>query len=212
MKIKVCGLRDRANLQAIAQLPIDMVGLIFHADSPRYVDEAAGEALGDLSELVGDKAMVGVFVNAEVSEILQQTSTYRLDYAQLHGNESADYCASLKQVWPSLKVIKAFSVDADFDFDQTSAYERHVDYFLFDTKGKNRGGNGEKFDWSILKKYQGFRQFFVSGGIGPDDADQVKQLNFPQLAGIDVNSGFETAPAEKDVVALAEFVAAVKGE
>ena len=211
MKIKVCGLRDRANLAAVAALPVDMLGLIFHAGSPRFVDEAAGEALTDLEELKGDKALVGVFVNAEVNEILQTTSAYHLDYAQLHGDEPAAYCASLKQAWPSLKLIKAFGVGADFDFGQTSDFERHVDYFLFDTKGAARGGNGEQFDWSILKKYEGFRQFFVSGGIGPDDVDRVKRLNVPQLAGIDVNSGFETAPAEKDVEKLAAFVAAVKG-
>ena len=210
MKIKVCGLRDRANLAEVAQLPVDLLGLIFYADSPRNVDEAAGAALDDLSELTTDQGLVGVFVNAEVSEILQQVAAYRLDYAQLHGNESADYCASLKQVWPSLKVIKAFSVDADFDFDETAAYERHVDYFLFDTKGAARGGNGRQFDWSLLKKYQGFRQFFVSGGIGPGDVAAVRQLNFPQLAGIDVNSGFERAPGEKDVAQLAAFVRAVK--
>ena len=210
MKIKVCGLRDRANLAEIARLPVDLLGLIFYGDSPRNVDETTGAALGDLSELTTDQGLVGVFVNAEVSEILQKVAAYRLDYAQLHGNESADYCASLKQVWPSLKVIKAFSVDADFDFDTTAAYERHVDYFLFDTKGAAHGGNGQQFDWSLLKKYQGFRQFFVSGGIGPDDAAAVRQLNFPQLAGIDVNSGFERAPGEKDVAQLAAFVRAVK--
>ena len=211
MKVKVCGLRRRADIEAIAQLPVDLLGLIFYADSPRHVDDAAGEALGDLSELIGaQQQLVGVFVNAEVSEILQKTAAYRLDYAQLHGDESADYCASLKQVWPSLKLIKAFAVDADFDFDQTGDYERHVDYFLFDTKGVQRGGNGQSFDWSLLKKYQGFRQFFVSGGIGPTDAAAVQRLNFPQLAGIDVNSGFETAPGEKDIAQLRAFVAAVK--
>ena len=212
MKIKVCGLRRRADVETLSALPVDLLGLIFYGGSPRHVDEAAGAALGDASELLGDRQeLVGVFVNAEVNEILQKVAAYRLAYAQLHGDESADYCASLKQVWPSLKVIKAFAVDADFDFDRTADYERHVDYFLFDTKGQQRGGTGERFDWSLLKKYQGFRQFFVSGGIGPGDVEAVRRLNFPQLAGIDVNSGFETAPGEKDLAALESFVRAVKG-
>ena len=211
MKIKVCGLRDPENIKAIADLPVDYLGLIFHPGSPRYVGPDRADELLPVLESAEGKQTVGVFVNAEISHILEFTGDYALDFAQLHGNESADYCRSLKQVWPSLQLIKAFQVGPDFDFAATADYERYVDLFLFDTAGAQPGGNGTQFDWDRLSEYKGFRQFLLSGGIGPADAARIKRLNFPQLAGIDVNSGFETEPGLKSVDSLRSFVEELRG-
>ena len=208
MLIKLCGLRSPENIDELSGISLDLLGFVFHRPSPRYVGEPGTLAAlrAALEAHFPETPRVGVFVNAKVPDILQSVSALGLTYAQLHGDESPEYCASLRTVWPTLKLIKAFSVDAGFDFKSTAAYERFCEYFLFDTKTPARGGSGQQFDWSILEKYTGFRQFLLSGGIGPDDAAQVRALNFPQMAGVDVNSKFETEPGVKDAAKVRTFV------
>ena len=112
----------------------------------------------------------------------------------------------------SITIIKAFNIATKEDLDATKPYEGIVDYFLFDTKGKSVGGNGEKFDWRVLASYAGETPFLLSGGIGPDDAELILQAfaldGFPveKCLGIDLNSRFELAPALKDVTSLARFL------
>ena len=120
----------------------------------------------------------------------------------MHGHESTAYCAQLK----GLKLIKAFNIATAKDFEQTKSYEKLVDYFLFDAKGKSVGGNGTKFEWSVLDNYHGPTPFILSGGIGPDDATSIRRFHHPRLAGIDLNSRFELAPSLKDVTALQKFL------
>ncbi len=205
LKIKVCGLRMPDNIEAVAELPIDMIGLIFYEKSPRYIN---ADGFKDLKNV--DQTRVGVFVNAETSYVLEKVGAFELEFVQLHGDESAEYCQDLKSVWPSIKIIKAFSVDEDFDFNITKAYEHAVEFFLFDTKGKNRGGNGKIFNWELLKKYEGNRQFYLSGGIGLEHAESISKLYFPKLVGIDLNSKFEIAPGLKDVEKLKQFLSKLK--
>ncbi len=135
---------------------------------------------------------------------------YALDFIQLHGSESPDYISQLNDQWP---IIKAFNIATAEDLEATKPYEGIADYFLFDTKGKSVGGNGEKFDWSVLKSYNGETPFLLSGGIGPDDAEMVKS-QFPILnakcIGIDLNSRFEIAPALKDINKLKEFIKKIR--
>ena len=103
-------------------------------------------------------------------------------------------------------MIKAFNIATPSDLESTKPYEDIADYFLFDTKGKSVGGNGEKFDWSVLNNYEGKTPFLLSGGIGSDDAERINAFHHPQLAGIDLNSGFETSPALKDPSLLRTFL------
>ena len=142
LKIKVCGMREAQNIEAVSQLGIDMTGFIFYEKSPRYCNSVCQTEL----------LKVGVFVNAQIPEVLEKVGEFQLDYVQLHGDENPEYCADLKSVWASIKIIKAFSVNEDFDFEKTTEYEGVCDLFLFDTNGKNRGGNGVVFDWDLLKK------------------------------------------------------------
>ena len=99
-----------------------------------------------------------------------------------------------------------FNIADPEDLNQTKAYEGIVDYFLFDTKGKVVGGNGEKFDWAVLSSYQGETPFLLSGGIGPDDAEAVNSFHHPRCIGIDLNSRFEQAPTFKDITKLRKFI------
>ena len=107
-------------------------------------------------------------------------------------------------------VIKAFNIATTDDLLQTEPYEGIADYFLFDTKGKLVGGNGEQFDWSVLTAYNGRTPFLLSGGIGPDDTERIRTFYHPRCVGIDLNSRFEVSPALKDVNQLRTFIKEIR--
>jgi phosphoribosylanthranilate isomerase len=214
MKIKVCGLRDPENIEAVLALGVDYVGFIFYDRSDRYVGKTKLAKWINANEAAfGNTQKVGVFVNGEVDYLLNTVHDYQLDYVQLHGNESPGYCRELKLLWSvstlrKAHLIKAFSIDADFDFSTTGAYVDSCSLFIFDTGGQaDHGGTGVKWDWSKLKEYTGPVPFLLSGGIGPEDAAAVRAMDHPQFAGVDLNSRFEVAPGVKDVALLKAFVA-----
>ena len=198
MIIKTCGMRDADNIRAISKLGIDWMGFIFWAPSSRYVSEKP-------SFLPTRQKRVGVFVDARIEEVKSKADEYALDLIQLHGSESPAFCERLKAN-SRQQLIKAFNIATQEDLEQTIPYEGLVDYFLFDTKAKMVGGNGTQFDWSVLSAYQGNTPFLLSGGIGPDDAEKVRNFHHPQLAGIDLNSRFELSPALKDIEKLKQFI------
>lgn len=198
MIIKTCGMRDADNIRAVSELGIDWMGFIFWAPSSRYVSEKP-------SFLPTRQKRVGVFVDARIEEVKSKVDEYALDLIQLHGSESPAFCERLKAN-SRQQLIKAFNIATQEDLEQTIPYEGLVDYFLFDTKAKMVGGNGTQFDWSVLSAYQGNTPFLLSGGIGPDDAEKVRNFHHPQLAGIDLNSRFELSPAFKDIEKLKQFI------
>lgn len=195
-KLKVCGMREGANIGKVASVHPDFMGFIFYDKSPRYV----GENFSVPEDLDNSIQRVGVFVNEEVETMIALVSKHHLNFVQLHGDESPAYCKELKE--KGIGVIKVFSVDDAFDFTTTAQYQSYVDYFLFDTKGKTRGGNGVAFNWSILEKYKGTIPFFLSGGIDLENVNQVFSLSHEQLFAIDVNSGVESVPGVKDISKL----------
>lgn len=198
MIIKTCGMRDADNIRAVSELRIDWMGFIFWAPSSRYVSEKP-------TFLPTRQKRVGVFVDAHIEEVKSKADEYALDLIQLHGSESPAFCEWLKAN-SRQQLIKAFNIATQEDLEQTRPYEGLVDYFLFDTKAKMVGGNGTQFDWSVLSAYQGNTPFLLSGGIGPDDAEKVRNFHHPQLAGIDLNSRFELSPALKDIEKLKQFI------
>lgn len=202
MQVKVCGMRDPENLKALAQLPIDLIGFIFFEKSKRNINEPIN---AELLKTIHQKK-VGVFVNEEIAIISSKIMDYQLDFLQLHGDESPEYCQKIKEKHPELKLIKVFSVGEIFDFKKTEKYSNTVHFFLFDTKGKERGGNGVQFNWDLLKKYKGETPFLLSGGIELKDAERINNFKHPLLWGIDVNSGFEIQPAVKDLKELSYFL------
>lgn len=202
--IKVCGMRDPENIREAEKLAIDLMGFIFWHKSSRNVSEMP-------SYLPTRQKRVGVFVDADIKEVTEKAKEYALDLIQLHGKETPDYIQRLRSLCPqrgdrATAIIKALNIADTEDLAQTAQYEGIVDYFLFDTKSKLVGGNGTQFDWSVLQAYQGDTPFILSGGIGPDDAEKVKNFQHPMCAGIDLNSRFETAPALKDIQLLNHFI------
>ena len=196
IKIKVCGMRDANNITQVTTLGPDYMGFIFYPPSPRYV--GADFNLSDKGTT--PVVRVGVFVNAENEEIQRQSRIVGFDHVQLHGNEGVQQAAALKD--SGFKLIKVFSVDDDFDFGVTRQFASVVDFFLFDTKGKLYGGNARAFNWNVLRRYDQDVPFFLSGGISPENVNDITSLEGMNLHALDVNSGVEEAPGLKDVKKL----------
>ena len=198
MKLKVCGMRAPENIKALSALTPDYMGFIFWAPSSRYVETTTPELPSAIKK-------TGVFVDASVDYIQSMVLQHKLQAVQLHGQETPQYCALVQDF--GVQVIKAFSIKDSFDFSQLEPYETSCDFFLFDTKGELPGGNGYDFDWSLLTNYPSQKPFFLSGGIGLENTQEIKELlktDLPLYA-IDVNSKFELAPALKNIDALTQF-------
>ena len=159
MKLKVCGMKYIENIKSVADLNPDYLGFIFYEHSQRNFK-------GVIPSLPKSIKKTGVFVNEKVPIVLSTIKKYQLDSVQLHGDESVPYIRELKSQFSNkIEIIKVVGLKTVVQFEQLIPFENEVDYFLFDTKGKNRGGNGIKFDWSILKGYPFTKPFFLSGGI-----------------------------------------------
>ncbi len=205
LRIKVCGMKFTENRQKVEKLNVDFLGFIFYPPSKRYIGQTPETEL-----FQSEKPKVGVFVDENAFEILGLAKNLGFEWVQLHGKENPKTCQMLKR--QGLKVIKAFNVDEKFDFSSTEPYEKTANFFLFDTKTKNHGGSGEKFNWQILEKYEGHIPFFLSGGIGPEDVEDIKKINHPKLTGVDLNSGFEDEPGVKNIEKLKEFIEEIKND
>ena len=210
MKIKVCGMRNSENIQGLIALEPDFMGFIFYDKSKRFVADFPKVAI-PLSI-----KKVGVFVNESIENVSKLVTEHQLDYVQLHGEESPDYCSELLKAQSNsssesfqLGIMRAFSVDENFDFSQTEKFNATCDYFIFDAKGKERGGNGVKFNWDILQNYTGEKPYLLSGGISKNDVNliteflQKKENN--RCVGLDINSGFEIEPGLKNINDIKEF-------
>ena len=208
MRIKICGMREAGNLLAIADLNPDFLGFIFYEKSDRCVRDVLDAAI--VRGLPSSICKVGIFVDADLADVQAAASRYYLDYVQLHGHESPAYCQQARAL--GLRLIKAFAVDPDFDFAHLAAYSPSCEYFLFDTKGELPGGNGTTFDWSVLARYDGATHFFLSGGLGLVNVDQLRQFHHPLLCGLDFNSRLETAPGVKDVDATRQLLNYLRAE
>tara|TARA_B110001454_G_scaffold217827_1_gene244096 strand:+ start:55 stop:744 length:690 start_codon:yes stop_codon:yes gene_type:complete len=225
MKLKVCGMKYVENIQQVATLQPDYLGFIFYEKSKRNFE-------GIIPEFSKSIKKTGVFVNEYIEIVISLVEEYRLDAIQLHGDESVEYVSDLKnqlierralfieenkqikkkknQHYISdneVELIKVFGIKDEFNFDVLKPYLEVVDFFLFDTKGKERGGNGTKFDWSILEKYPFKKPFFLSGGIGLEDVEEVQGIiksDLPIYA-LDINSKFEIKPGLKNINEVKNF-------
>ena len=225
MKLKVCGMKFIENVQQVADLQPDYLGFIFYEKSKRNFE-------GIIPELPRSIKKTGVFVNEHIEIVISLVEEYQLDAIQLHGDESVEYVKELqiqlaqrralfieenKQqkkkknrhfiADEKVEIIKVFGIKDTFDFDLLTPFLDLVDYFLFDTKGKERGGNGVQFDWQVLEKYPFEKPFFLSGGIGLKDIEAVQKIinsDLPIYA-LDVNSKFEIEPGLKNVNEVKNF-------
>lgn len=203
IKFKVCGMRNAENIHQTSKIEPDFMGFIFYEKSKRNAENTLDANIFD--EIPLSISKVGVFVNPTLDFILKINEKFHFDYLQLHGEETPEFCENLLKY--GFNIIKAFSIDINFDFNTLLAYKSCVSYFLFDTKADFPGGNGIKFDWNILKNYQLDIPFFLSGGIDSSDISNIVELqkNISTLFAIDVNSKFEIEPGLKDVDKLIDL-------
>lgn len=207
MKLKVCGMREKQNIEALVALSPEFIGFIFYDKSPRYVGEDFNPEW--VRSIPREIKKVGVFVNASPDYIVNMVRKYDLHYAQLHGNEMPDVCRSIRQ--KGVNVIKAFSVDDQFNFAVLNNYTPYCDLFLFDSKGVSPGGNGTSFNWDILRKYDSDKPFFLSGGISLDNIDEVVTLSSQlRIYGIDINSKFESEPGIKNIELIKQLIGKIR--
>ena len=229
VRLKICGMKYQDNITEIATLEPDYLGFIFYEKSSRFFN-------GTIPQLPKSIKKVGVFVNATLEEIIEKVEIHHFDLVQLHGAESPEFCLNLKLYYKDridevisveaerlprhanndhqIGVIKAFSIKDHFNFDQLKPYESVCDYFLFDTKGQLPGGNGYAFDWEVLKNYPSTKPYFLSGGIGLGEVENISEFLRRQESkychAIDVNSKFEIEPGLKDITLLKEFKNRIK--
>ena len=168
MKLKVCGMKYQDNIIQVAALQPDYLGFIFYEKSARNFDAVS---IPNISESI---KKTGVFVDADINFVKEKINTHKLKAVQLHGKESPEYCKQLHE--ENVEIFKVFSIKNEFDFGVLEPYNGIVNYFLFDTKGKLPGGDGYVFDWTILNNYPSTTPFFLSGGIGLNEIDDIKKF------------------------------------
>lgn len=211
MKLKICGMKFSENIKSVAELQPDYLGFIFYEKSKRNFE-------GEIPEISSEIKKTGVFVNASIDFILKKIKKYNLKAIQLHGDESVDFCRNLLNTINNsakakkekeVEIFKVFSVGETFDFSLIESYEDVCDFFLFDTKGKERGGNGVVFNWKLLKEYSSTKPYFLSGGIGIESVLDLKMFLKSEASrycyAIDVNSKFEINIGLKDIEKLIKF-------
>ncbi|MFA6320887.1 MAG: phosphoribosylanthranilate isomerase [Candidatus Omnitrophota bacterium] len=201
-KIKICGITNKVDALAAAELGVDMLGFVFYNKSTRYVGSPEVEDI--INELPAKVAKVGVFVNESRENVIRIAEDTLLDTLQFHGDETPEYCSYFK---PKYKVIKAFRLKTKADLKKVNDYD--VDYYLFDTYQSDCiGGTGKRFDWTMLKDFELLKPVILSGGLDPDNVRYAIKEVAPFA--VDVSSGVESAPGKKDAKKLKKFVENVR--
>ncbi len=197
-------MRDADNIADIAAIKPDYMGFIFYPPSPRCCIGIDREVIARLPE--GVKPVM-VCVNMNENEVLAIAHRYGFHTIQLHGNESPEMCSHLRNA--GLTIIKAMGIKTIESLNTLRQYDGTIDFFLLDTQTASKGGSGKKFDWSIIDAYDLDTPFFLSGGIGPDDADAILSLVHSKFEGIDLNSRFEITPGIKNTKLLLHFISQI---
>ena len=208
--VKICGLSDQESVDAAIEGGADYLGFVFFEKSPRHV---AADHVAVLTEDIPDDVFkVGLFVNPTDAGLDQVLSHLRLDYLQLHGDESPQRIDTIRQNC-GLPVIKAIGVAEAQDVAAATKFNAHADMLLFDAKpppdADRPGGNAEAFQWDLMPKYRGALPWLLAGGLTPQNVAQaIKTAHAP---GVDVSSGVESAPGQKDPGLIRAFIKAAKG-
>ncbi len=203
----MCGVARLADALVAVEAGVDALGFIFHTGSPRNI--APEEAKLIIEELPPFIDTVGVFVDKKRREVEEIIQYCRLNYAQLHGEESPKYCERLVRFAAPCQVLKAFRVHPELTSTDIEPYNDHVKGYLLDTFHKQMsGGTGETFDWSLVEKLRLQRPLLLAGGLDPDNV--IDALSSVHPYAVDVNSGLEQEPGVKDHALIYRFVSQVR--
>ena len=201
-KIKICGITNKRDAIAAAELEPDMMGFVFYNGSKRYVEPKIVRDI--VNELPSFIVKVGVFVDLDRNKVLEIAEECALDMLQFHGDETPDYCVLFKG---SYKIMKAFRIKDGSSLKGINDYD--VDFYMLDAHSpKGKGGTGERFAWKIIENYEFLKPVILSGGLTPDNVhDAIEKLS---PYGVDVSSGVESSPGKKDPLLMKKFVENVR--
>ena len=209
MRVKVCGVTQLQQAEELEELGASFAGFIFYPKSPRYVFRHL-----TTTQLKKERQLnkVGVFVNAQVHELLTMIDECGLHMVQLHGDETPKYCEKIADY---ISVIKAFRITENTNIERLIwDYMDVCDMFLFDTEGAGYGGTDKKFDWNKLKNIIVGKPYFLGGGIEESDAERLKEFAKEPVAkglfAVDINTKFETSTGVKDMGKVRAFIQQVK--
>jgi phosphoribosylanthranilate isomerase len=210
VSVKICGLKTPEALDVALEAGADMVGFVFFPPSPRHVGLAAAAELG---RRVGDRARkVALIVDADDALLKSITDALRPDLLQLHGAETPARVQAIKARF-GLPVMKAIAVEARADLAAVKRYNTVADRLLFDARAPREatrpGGLGKPFDWHLLEELDLAVPYMLSGGLDPDNV--AAALRITSAPGVDVSSGVERAPGEKDHDKIRAFIRAARG-
>ena len=214
MLVKVCGITNFSNLEEMlsgSNPKPDLLGFITYSKSPRYVSI---EDVNKLSTIIPESiAKVLVVVNLELVEIEKYFNQSSFSYVQFHGDEDVEKLTQFRSAYPDVKIIKVISINQKIDQVQIDLFQEVCDYFLFDFKGDQLGGNGLKYDWNLLNDLKLKKGFFLSGGVEPSDVQNIIELKKQNqwLIGVDVNSKFEIQAGIKDSEKVISFLREIRG-
>jgi phosphoribosylanthranilate isomerase len=196
MRVKICGITKPEQGKAIAQLGATALGFICVQASPRYVTPQQIRAV--VEQLLVQVDRIGVFADATIEEISQIVADTNLSAVQLHGNESSEFCEKLRQSLPGVETVKALRVKTPECLDRAATYANCVDTLLLDAYHPQLlGGTGKTLDWVTLQQFRPTCPWLLAGGLTPDNVlDALREL---QPSGIDLSSGVERSPGDKDL-------------
>lgn len=192
--VKICGMKLPQNINSIELLNPNFIGFIFYTYSYRFI--------GVQVPIETQIKKIGVIVNNSIENILKTVQKYAIDFVQLHGSEYIEFCEELYK--NNVSIIKVFRVNEAFSC--ISKYIKYSIFFLFDTYCFEYGGSGRKFSWNKISEYIFDIPFFLSGGIGTEDVESIKNVFHTNPLVIDLNSKFEIEPVNKNRDELRRFI------
>jgi phosphoribosylanthranilate isomerase len=207
MRIKICGICQPDQGVAIAELGIKTLGFICVPSSPRYV--TAEKARQILETLPPGIQTIGVFADANLETIKQVVLATGFTGIQLHGNETTEFCREIKQALPNREIIKALRIQSAASLQNAIAYYPVVDTLLLDAYHPQQlGGTGQTLPWESLKKFKPPCPWLLAGGLTPENV--LTALGYLQPDGIDLSSGVERSPGNKDLDKISQLVKVLK--
>lgn len=208
MRVKICGITKPEQGQVIAQLGATALGFICVPASPRFVTPRQIRAVVDSLEVSINR--VGVFADSSIEDICQVVSSGGLNAVQLHGSESPEFCIQLRQSLPGIEILKALRVRTPDSLNQAEIYANYVDTLLLDAYHPEQlGGTGQTLDWKTLQQFNPSCPWLLAGGLTPDNI--LDALKMVQPSGIDVSSGVERSPGDKDLDKVALLLQRILG-
>jgi phosphoribosylanthranilate isomerase len=207
--VKICGLKTPEALDVALESGADLVGFVFFPPSPRNLALEAARTLG--LRVQGRAGKVALTVDADDETLAAIVAALKPDMLQLHGVESTDRVEAIRQTF-GLPVMKALPIAAKADLDRIARYAKVADRLIFDARAPEAatrpGGLGQPFDWTLLKGIDPGIPFMLSGGL--DAGNVAEALRITRAPGVDVSSGVERAPGEKDPDKIRAFIRAAR--